>query len=56
MSNSPRKKITDTSKMGRKKIYGESTVTFSIAVPESKKPIIKQFVENLLATYRIKKD
>jgi len=55
MSNSPRKKITDTSKMGRKKIYSEKTVTFSIAVPISKKPIIKGFVENLLKTYRVPK-
>jgi len=53
MSKSPRKKITDSSRMGRKMIYGEKTETFSIAVPKSKKPVIKEFVENLLKTYRI---
>ena len=38
---------------GRKQIYGEKTTTFSIAVPESKKEVIKVFVENLLKTYRV---
>ena len=35
-------------KCGRKKIYGEETVTFSIAVPKSKKEIVKTFVEALI--------
>jgi len=53
MSNSLRKKITSTEKMGRPMLYGEKTVPFSIAVPKSKVPIIKEFVENLLKTYRV---
>jgi hypothetical protein len=50
---SPRKKIDNTEKMGRPMLYGEKTIPFSIAVPKSKKPIIKEFVENLLKTYRV---
>jgi len=56
MSKSPRKKITDSSRMGRKMIYGEKTETFSIAVPKSKKPEIKKFVEGLLKSYRVTPD
>ena len=56
MANSTRKKIADTSKMGRPMVYGEETVTLSIAVPKSKKSIIKEFVENLLKTYRVPKN
>ncbi len=41
-------------KCGRKQIYGEKTVTFSIAVPKSKKETIKIFVESLLKTYKTK--
>ena len=41
-------------KCGRKQIYGEETVTFSIAVPKSKKEVIKTFVEGLLKTFKIK--
>lgn len=40
-------------KCGRKQIYGEETVTFSIAVPKSKKEVIKTFVEGLLKTFKI---
>ena len=36
-------------KCGRKQIYGEETVTFSIAVPKSKKEVIKTFVEVFLS-------
>jgi hypothetical protein len=54
MANSTRKKIDNTEKMGRPMLYGEKTIPFSIAVPKSKKPIIKEFVENLLKTYRVK--
>jgi hypothetical protein len=54
MANSTRKKIENTEKMGRPMVYGEKTETYSVAVPKSKKPIIKEFVENLLKTYRVK--
>ena len=40
-------------KCGRKQIYGEETVTFSIAVPKSKKEVVKTFVEGLLKTFKI---
>lgn len=53
MSKTPRKKIENTEKMGRPMLYGEKTVTFSIAVPKSKKQEVKTFVENLLKSYRI---
>jgi len=53
MSNSPRKKIKNTENMGRPMLYGEKTITFSIAVPKSKKAEVKTFVENLLKSYRI---
>ena len=43
---------SERKKCGRKQIYGELTVPFSIAVPKSKKELIKTFVENLLKTYR----
>ena len=46
-----RKKIIDSSRMGRPMLYGEKTIPFSIAVPKSKKEEVKKFVENLLKSY-----
>jgi hypothetical protein len=44
---------SDKQKCGRKQLYGEPTVTFSIAVPKSRKKDIKTFVEGLLKSYRV---
>lgn len=43
-------------KTGRKLLYGEKTTNFQVVVPVSKKEIIREFVENLLKTYRTNKN
>ena len=42
-------------KRGRRNLYNEPTITLGIAVPISKKGIIKEVVEAMLERYKIKK-
>ena len=43
---------SEKKKCGRKQLYGEPTITFTIAIPKSKKQEVKTFVEGLLKSYR----
>ena len=50
----PKKQKVLKKRRGRPNIYGEPTIPFSIAIPKSKKAVVKEFVEALLTKYRVK--